>query len=117
MLADSPLLSLAHFPLRLRRRPAPTLRLLRLPRLRVVAVDVSEVAAGLDGVADAALQLLSLGEPAIDLAVPEDAPLRPCGAIVVSFCLRLSGDFGRRRDEDQLDYERAPRRGLQGHLP
>ena len=90
----------------------------RLPRLRMVAVDVSQVTTGLDGVADAALQLLGLGEPAVEPAVPEDdAPLlRARGAFRFRPGGGGAGGFGR-GDEDQLHDERAPRRGLQGDLP
>ena len=97
----------------------------RLPRrARVVAVDVAQVPAGLDGVAHAPLQLLGLGEPAVDGAVPEHAVLDPgrrgglglgLGRRVGRVSGRVRGGSG--RGEEQLDDERAPRRGLQRHFP
>lgn len=72
----------------------------------VVPIHVAEVAAGLDDVAHAALELLGLGKPAVHLAVPEHAGLQRRGRV------------GRRRRGAVLDgHDKGPaRRRLQGHL-
>lgn len=75
--------------------------------LAVVSIDVAEVTPGLDDVPDAPLQLLCLGEAAIDLAVPQDdAALLLLLRVHRSYlddkyasCARLQGDFAQGRGE------------------
>ena len=93
-----------------------------LPRGRpprgVVAVDVAQVAGGVDDVADAALELLGLGEAAVGLAVPEQVGAR--GAVgggspgVEAGGARGGRDGG--RGDDELYPEHAARRRLQGYF-
>jgi len=68
----------------------------------IIAVHVAQVAAGVDHIPHAALQLFRLGETALGLAVPEDVAPR----------LLLLG----RRRRRHLHPEDAARGGLQRHL-
>lgn len=74
----------------------------------VVTIDVAQVPAGLDDVADASFEFLGLGEATVCLAVPEDG----AGGRGGRGGSRWSSSGG---VEDFHD-KGAPRRGLEGDL-
>lgn len=89
----------------------------------VVPVHVPEVPPGLDDVAHAALELLCLGEAAVDLAVPEDGAGRGggggaghCRSLVLVLRAGHSNDTAVSLVDD-CDDEGAARGGLQGDFP
>jgi hypothetical protein len=71
---------------------------------------MAQIPPGLDHVPDPALELLGLGESAVDFAVPEYAPRRPSGGFLLAVWT-TTGVGGGGGDLDDKDAAGA---GLQG---